>query len=70
MKSSKHGSDSAEFHSLLQAAWALGITEPEACRLVRTGLLPAGWRRSRLMIRASDIARLIPTATERRCGDE
>jgi hypothetical protein len=70
MKSAKYSSDSPEFYSLQEAAWALGITAPEVCRLVRTSILPATWRRSRLVIRVSDVARLLPTADERRCGDE
>jgi len=66
MKSAKLCSGTPEFYSWKETAWALGITESDVSRLVRIGLLPVARRRSRLVIRASDIARLVPSADDRR----
>lgn len=60
MKTLSCGRGSPEFYSLRQAAWILGVTESEVCRLVRLGTLPAVRRRSRLVIQATTLSRLLP----------
>lgn len=55
--------------SVREAAWLLGITEDEVCRLIRVGVLPKVRRRSRLVVPAYALARLLPAPGERGCDE-
>lgn len=50
----------SDFFSVREAAWLLGVTENEVCRLIRVGVLPKVRRRSRLVVPAYALARLLP----------
>jgi len=47
------------FYTMREAAWILGVTPSTACRATRTGALPAMRRRSRLVVPAHALARLL-----------
>lgn len=55
----------ADVFSVWEAAWLLGVTEDEVCRLIRVGVLPSVRRRSRLVVPAYALARLLPAPGER-----
>lgn len=51
--------------SIRESAWILGVSEAEVCRLIRQGVLPTVRRRSRLVVPAHALARLLPAPGER-----
>ncbi|MGB6162862.1 MAG: helix-turn-helix domain-containing protein [Pseudonocardiaceae bacterium] len=52
--------------SIRETAWILGVGKSEASRLIRVGVLPTIRRRSRLVVPAHALARLLPTPGEGR----
>jgi len=64
------------FHTIREVAWILGVDPSEVCRAIRTGALLVVRRRSRLMVPAYALTRLLnepvganaPTATSRHGG--
>jgi hypothetical protein len=47
------------FYTVREAAWILGADPSKVCRAIRTGALPAMWRRSRLVVPAHALIRLL-----------
>jgi hypothetical protein len=52
------------FFSIREVSWILGVDESEVSRMIRVGTLPAIRRRSRLVVPAYAVARLLPTPFE------
>lgn len=52
--------------SIRETAWILGVDKSEVCRLIRVGALPTIRRRSRLVVPAHGLARLLPASGEGR----
>lgn len=52
--------------SIRESAWILGVSEADVCRLIRIGVLPKVRRRSRLIVPAHALARLLPAPGEGR----
>jgi hypothetical protein len=52
------------FFSIREVSWILGVDESEVSRMIRVGTLPAIRRRTRLVVPAYAIARLLPTPFE------
>ena len=40
----------ADFHTVREAAWILGVEQSWICRAIRTGAIPVVRRRSRLVV--------------------
>jgi hypothetical protein len=59
MKTTNHNAGSPAFLSIRQAAWSLGVTESCVCAAVRGGVLRAVWRRSRLVVPATELRRVL-----------
>lgn len=55
----------SDVFSIREAAWLLGVSEDDVCRLIRIGVLPKVRRRSRLVVPAYALARLLPEPGER-----
>lgn len=55
-----------EFYSVREAAWLLGVPRSAVSRGIRTGAIPAVRRRSRLVVPAHVVARLL----DERAGGE
>lgn len=51
--------DSSSFLSIRQAVWALGVDEFSVCRAIRVGTLRAVRRRSKLVIPAAELRRVL-----------
>lgn len=51
--------------SIREAAWVLGVSKNEVHRLIRVGELRAVWRRSRLVVPAHELTRLLPLPDEK-----
>jgi hypothetical protein len=51
--------------SIREVSWILGVDESEVSRLIRIGVLPTIRRRTRLVVPAHAVARLLPTPGER-----
>lgn len=51
--------DEPAYYSIREAAWILGVPPSTISRAIRTGALPAVWRRSRLVVPASAVRRLL-----------
>lgn len=51
--------------SIRESAWILGVPCSEVHRLIRVGVLPTVRRRSRLVVPAYALARLLPLPGER-----
>lgn len=49
----------SEFHTIKEAAWILGVEQSRICQAIRTGALPAVRRRSRLVVPAAALRRLL-----------
>ncbi|MCU1687984.1 MAG: hypothetical protein JWQ81_8723 [Amycolatopsis sp.] len=49
------------YYSLTDAAWILGVTRSQIHRAIRTGVLPVIRRRSRLVVSADALTRLLGT---------
>jgi len=52
------------FYTVREAAWVLGVQPSTIWRAIRIGTLPTVRRRSRQVIPAHVVARLLPPATE------
>jgi hypothetical protein len=52
--------------SIREAAWVLGLDESDVSRLIRVGLLHTIRRRSRLVVPAHALVRLLPAPSEGR----
>jgi hypothetical protein len=50
--------------SIREVSWILGVDESEVCRLIRVGVLPTVRRRTRLVVPAYAVARLLPAPFE------
>lgn len=59
------GAGSSGVLSIRETAWILGVDRAEVYRLIRVGVLPTIRRRSRLVVPAHALARLLPAAGER-----
>jgi hypothetical protein len=55
------GAGSSGVFSIRDTAWILGVDRSEVFRLIRVGVLPTTRRRSRLVVPAHAVARLLPT---------
>ena len=60
------GAGSSGVFSIRETAWVLNVDRSEVFRLVRVGVLPTTRRRSRLVVPAHALARLLPAPGERR----
>jgi excisionase family DNA binding protein len=52
------------FYTAEQAAWILGVSTDRIYRAIRTGTLPAIWRRSRRLVPATALTQLLAEATQ------
>lgn len=52
--------DRPAFYTVSEAAWLLGVAPATLHRAIRIGTLRAVWRRSRLVVPASELVRLLP----------
>lgn len=59
MSSSMPKTGSPAFFTLRQAAWILGASESEIRRAIQNGVVPAVRRRSRLVVPAGAVRRLL-----------
>jgi hypothetical protein len=59
MKTTTHSAGSPAFLSIRQAAWNLGVTESCVCSAIRRGVLHAVRRRSRLVVSAGELRRVL-----------
>jgi hypothetical protein len=60
------GAGSSGVLSIRETAWILGVGKSEVSRLIRVGVLPTMRRRSRLVVSAHALARLLPAPGEGR----
>lgn len=60
------GAGSSGVLSIRETAWILGVGKSEVSRLIRVGVLPSMRRRSRLVVPAHALARLLPAPGEGR----
>ena len=60
------GAGSSGVLSIRETAWILGVGKSEVSRLIRVGVLPTMRRRSRLVVPAHALARLLPAPGEGR----
>ena len=54
------GTGSSGVFSIQETAWVFGVDSSEVFRLIRVGVLPTVRRRSRLVVSAHALARLLP----------
>ncbi len=59
MSTASPGAGSSGVFSIREAAWILGVDKSEVFRLIRVGVLPTIRRRSRLVVPAHALARLL-----------
>ena len=55
--------DEPTHYSVRDAAWILGVDQPTVSRMIRTNVLPTVRRRSRLVVPASALRRMLGGAT-------
>ncbi|MGH3547293.1 MAG: helix-turn-helix domain-containing protein [Pseudonocardiaceae bacterium] len=60
MSTASPGTGWSGVFSIREAAWILGVDKSEVFRLIRVGVLPTIRRRSRLVVPAHALARLLP----------
>jgi predicted site-specific integrase-resolvase len=60
--------DRPAFHTVSEAAWLLGVPPATLHRAIRIGTLRAVWRRSRLVIPATELVRLLPHTASNGAG--
>jgi excisionase family DNA binding protein len=48
-----------KYYSVAEAAWLLGVSPSTIGKAIRTGAIPAVWRRSRLVVPAYVLERLL-----------
>jgi excisionase family DNA binding protein len=51
--------DGPIYYPVRDAAWILGVHQSTVCRMIRTGVLPTVRRRSRLVVPASAVRRML-----------
>ena len=66
MRTAIPGPGSSGALSIRETAWILGVNQSEVSRLIRVGALRTIRRRSRLVVPAQVLARLLPASGERR----
>ena len=66
MSTALPGTGSSGVFSIQETAWVLGVDRSEISRLIRVGVLPTTRRRSRLVVSAHAVARLLPAPGEGR----
>jgi hypothetical protein len=66
MSTAMPGAGSSGVLSIRETAWILAVGKPEVSRLIRVGVLPTMRRRSRLVVPAHALARLLPAPGEGR----
>jgi hypothetical protein len=66
MSTAMPGAGSSGVLSIRETAWILGVGKSEVSRLIRVGVLPTMRRRSRLVVPAHALARLLPAPGEGR----
>jgi hypothetical protein len=66
MSTAMPGAGSSGVLSIRETAWILGVGKSEVSRLIRVGVLPTMRRRSRLVVSAHALARLLPAPGEGR----
>ena len=66
MSTAMPGAGSSGVLSIRETAWILGVGKSEVSRLIRVGVLPSMRRRSRLVVPAHALARLLPAPGEGR----
>jgi hypothetical protein len=59
MKNTSQYASSSAFLSIRQAAWSLGVSESCVCSAIRCGALRAVRRRSRLVVSAVELRRVL-----------
>ncbi|UMP04381.1 helix-turn-helix domain-containing protein [Amycolatopsis sp. EV170708-02-1] len=59
MKKTTHGAGHPAFYSVADAAWILGVDRDQIHRAIRLGVLPLVRRRSRLVIPAAALRRVL-----------
>jgi hypothetical protein len=60
------GTGSSGVFSIRETAWILGVERSQVCRLIRVGALPTIRHRSRLVVPAHALARLLSTSGQGR----
>jgi hypothetical protein len=63
MSNSMPKTGSPAFYTVKQAAWILGVSEAELVRAIKRGVVPTVRRRSRLVVPAAALRRLLGGAT-------
>ncbi|MBV9446132.1 MAG: hypothetical protein JO345_09590 [Streptosporangiaceae bacterium] len=63
MRTDKSTAAEPAYHTIRDAAWILGVTPSTVCAAIRLGTLRAERRRSRLMVPASALTRLLTQPT-------
>jgi hypothetical protein len=66
MSTAMPGAGSSGVLSIRETVWILGVGKSEVSRLIRVGVLPTIRRRSRLVVPAHALARLLPAPNEGR----
>lgn len=59
MKKTTHNAGAPAFYSVADAAWILGVDRDQIHRAIRLGVLPVIRRRSRLVIPAAALRRVL-----------
>lgn len=59
MNSAVQNVRTSAFYTVREVAWLLGIDPSKVCRAIRTGALPTARRRSRVLVPAHALARLL-----------
>lgn len=59
MKKTTHNAGTPAFYSVADAAWILGVDRDQIHRAIRLGVLPVIRRRSRLVIPAAALRRVL-----------
>jgi excisionase family DNA binding protein len=52
------------YYTVREAAWILGVEPSTVSRAIRVGAVRAMWRRGRLVVPASELARLLSAPTD------
>jgi hypothetical protein len=59
MKTTMRNADDPAFYSVADAAWILGVDRDQIHRAIRVGVLPTVRRRSRLVVPAAALRRVL-----------
>lgn len=59
MRTSMSNAGRPAYYTVREAAWILGVEPSTVARAIRVGTLRAVWRRGRLVLPASELARLL-----------